>query len=97
MVGVIMAYFPTRLVPIGTILAWGGADASPPTGYLICDGSAISRTTYARLFAVIGTFFGAGDGSTEISFRQRQGRNERAHCGKGVRGSDLLRTHDGRS
>lgn len=47
---------------------------SPPSGYLICDGSAISRTTYASLFAIIGTIWGTGDGSTTFNlpdFRQR--------------------------
>ena len=41
--------------------------ASAPTGYLLCDGSAVSRTTYAALFAVVGTTFGAGDGSTTFN------------------------------
>ena len=51
--------------PVGTIVAFGGTTA--PTGWLICDGSAISRTTYAGLFAVIGTAYGAGDGSTTFN------------------------------
>lgn len=51
--------------PIGAISAYGGDTA--PTGWLICDGSAISRTTYADLYAVIGTKFGAGDGSTTFN------------------------------
>lgn len=38
--------------------------ATAPTGWLLCDGSAVSRTTYADLFAVIGTTYGAGDGTT---------------------------------
>ena len=48
--------------PIGAILAFGGATA--PAGWLLCQGQAVSRTTYAALFAAIGTAFGAGDGST---------------------------------
>lgn len=51
--------------PVGTIVAFGGTTA--PTGWLICDGSAISRTTYADLFAVIGTAYGTGDGSTTFN------------------------------
>ncbi len=51
--------------PIGSIIPYGGATA--PSGYLLCDGSAISRTKYAELFAVIGTSFGAGDGSTTFN------------------------------
>jgi microcystin-dependent protein len=49
-------------VPVGTLIDFAGATA--PTGYLVCDGSSVSRTTYADLFAVIGTLYGAGDGST---------------------------------
>ena len=48
--------------------------ASAPTGFLICNGSAISRATYATLFAVLGTTFGSGDGSTTFNipdFRDR--------------------------
>ena len=52
-------------LPIGTQVAYGGI--TPPSGWLICDGSAISRTTYADLFAVIGTSYGAGDGSTTFN------------------------------
>ena len=50
------------------------AGATAPTGWLLCNGAAISRTTYARLFAVIGTTYGAGDGSTTFNlpdFRDR--------------------------
>jgi len=60
------------LVPSGTILDFGGT--STPTGYLGCDGSNVSRTTYAGLFAAIGTAWGAGDGSTTFTlpdFRRR--------------------------
>lgn len=49
----------------GTILWYASQDA--PSGYLICDGSVISRTDYSVLFSVIGTAFGAGDGSTTFS------------------------------
>ena len=45
----------------GAIFMW--PTSSAPSGYLVADGSAVSRTTYASLFAVIGTTFGAGDGS----------------------------------
>lgn len=48
--------------------------SSPPTGWLILDGSAVSRTTYADLYAVLGTTFGVGDGSTTFNLpdmRQR--------------------------
>lgn len=51
--------------PIGAILAFGGTSA--PAGWLLCQGQAVSRTTYAALFAVIGTAYGAGDGSTTFN------------------------------
>lgn len=44
--------------PVGTIIAWSTSTA--PAGYLICDGSAVSRTTYAALFAVIGGLYSTG-------------------------------------
>lgn len=43
------------------------AGTTVPTGYLLCDGSAVSRTTYANLFAAIGTTYGSGDGSTTFN------------------------------
>ena len=54
-----------QALPTGVILPFGGSSA--PTGYLICDGAKISRTTYADLFAVIGTDYGEGDGSTTFA------------------------------
>jgi microcystin-dependent protein len=59
-------------VPTGAILAYGGSSA--PTGFLIGDGSAISRATYAALFAVLGTTYGAGDGSTTFNLPDLRGR-----------------------
>lgn len=59
-------------LPIGTQVAYGGT--IPPTGWLICDGSAVSRTTYAELFKVIGTSYGAGDGSTTFNLPNKKGR-----------------------
>jgi microcystin-dependent protein len=50
------------------------ASAAPPTGYLLCDGSAVSRTTYATLFSVISTQYGVGDGSTTFNLPDFQGR-----------------------
>ena len=51
----------------GTIDMWGGLPASVPSGWLICDGSAVNRTTYAALFTAIGTLYGVGDGSTTFN------------------------------
>lgn len=60
------------LVPAGAVLAFGGTSA--PTGYLMCDGSAVSRTTYADLFAAIGTAHGNGDGSSSFNLPDYRGR-----------------------
>ena len=51
--------------PVGTIITF--ASQTAPTGYLKCDGTAISRTTYATLFGVIGTIHGVGDTSTTFN------------------------------
>jgi microcystin-dependent protein len=61
-------------IPTGTIWMFGGSTA--PSGWLICDGSEISRSTYSALFAVTGETYGAGDGSTTFvacDFRGRAG------------------------
>lgn len=60
--------------PVGTIITWASNNA--PDGYLICNGAAISRTTYARLFNVIGTTWGAGDGNTTFNLPTPQQQNE---------------------
>ena len=57
---------------IGEIRMYAGSVA--PTGFLVCDGSAVSRTTYAELFDVIGTTFGSGDGSTTFNIPELSGR-----------------------
>lgn len=56
----------------GFIVAYGGAAA--PAGWLMCDGAAISRTTYAALFATIGVTYGGGDGSTTFNTPNLQQR-----------------------
>lgn len=53
------------VLPPGMIAPYAGAAA--PTGWLLCDGSAVSRSTYAALFAVVGTTYGYGDGSTTFN------------------------------
>ncbi len=53
------------LTPIGAITPYAGSAA--PTGWLLCNGAAVSRTAYAALFAVCGTSFGTGDGSTTFN------------------------------
>ena len=58
--------------PSGVMQMFAGASA--PTGWLLCDGTAVSRSTYSALFAVIGTTFGAGDGSTKFNLPDLRGR-----------------------
>lgn len=53
------------LNPPGTVIAFAGNSA--PAGYLICNGAAVSRATYAKLFAIIGTTYGEGNGSTTFN------------------------------
>lgn len=52
-------------MPVGSIIPYAGTTI--PAGYLLCDGSAISRTTYSALFAAIGTTYGAGDGNSTFN------------------------------
>lgn len=61
----------SAIVPPATVLPY--AAASAPDGWLLCDGSAVSRTTYAALFAAIGTTYGVGDGSTTFNLPNTQG------------------------
>lgn len=57
--------------PVGTYIQHAGATA--PTGFLACDASAVSRATYADLFAVIGTTYGAGNGTTTFNLPDARG------------------------
>lgn len=59
-------------LPIGATLEW--FSNTIPDNWLLCDGSAVSRTTYSDLFAVIGTTFGEGDGSTTFNLPNLKGR-----------------------
>ena len=59
-------------IPVGAQLPFAGTTV--PSGYLLCDGSAVSRTTYKDLFEVIGTTYGAGDGSTTFNLPNMKGK-----------------------
>lgn len=54
-------------IPVGTINMYAGATTDIPTGWLLCNGAAVSRTTYAQLFAVLDTEYGVGNGSTTFN------------------------------
>jgi microcystin-dependent protein len=51
----------------GFMQLWGGSPTAIPTGWLKCDGSAVSRATYSTLFGVVGVLFGVGDGATTFN------------------------------
>ena len=59
-------------VPVGTILTFGAS--TPPSGFLECNGSAISRSTYASLFSILSTTHGAGDGSSTFNLPDLRGQ-----------------------
>ena len=59
------AFVVANGTPTGSLLMW--STSSAPTGYLLCDGTAVSRTTYAALFAIVGTTFGAGNTTTTFN------------------------------
>ena len=53
--------------PIGGIIMWSGNAATPPDGFILCDGSAISRSNFSTLFSIIGIHYGNGNGSTTFN------------------------------
>jgi microcystin-dependent protein len=91
------------LVPAGSVMAFGFG--SPPPGWLIADGSAVSRATYASLFAAISTLHGVGDGSTTFNLPDLRGIFVRGSGSQTVGGitysgtfpqkeTDLFRSHN---
>lgn len=73
--------------PAGAVLFF--AMAAAPSGWLVCDGSLVSRATYAALFAAIGSLYGAGDGAT--TFKLPDLRGEFLRGSDGGRGVDVGR------
>ena len=59
-------------MPTGAVVPFGGSSA--PTGFLLCAGQAVSRSTYSALFSVISTTYGAGDGSSTFNLPDLRGR-----------------------
>ena len=60
-----ISWMKTSVLPVGSYIQFAGSQA--PAGFLVCNGGGISRTTYSALFAVIGTTYGSGDGSTTFN------------------------------
>jgi hypothetical protein len=77
--------------PTGTITMWGGAIASPPAGWLICNGAAVSQAVYAALYAILGTKYGVDTGGNftlpNFSNKFAYGANEGASAGNASVGS----------
>lgn len=73
-------------IPIGTMLDYGGSGAVPD-GFLLCDGTAVSRTTYSDLFGVVGTTWGAGDTTTTFNLPDSR---RRVPMGKGGSGTPTI-------
>lgn len=93
---------PTAVAPpTGAIFAYGAAAA--PTGYLLCNGAAVDRTIYAALFAIVGTTYGVGDGSTTFNVPDLRGRFALGKAASGTgstlggTGGALDHTHTGPS
>jgi microcystin-dependent protein len=63
-----------EVVPVGTVLMWAGTDANVPTNWLLCNGAAISRSTYSDLFNSLGSGFGGGNGSTTFNIPDMRDR-----------------------
>lgn len=63
---------PIVNVPTGAVMDFAGSSA--PSGFLLCDGSAVSRTTFAGLFATVGTTYGSGNGTTTFNVPDARGR-----------------------
>jgi microcystin-dependent protein len=89
----------TSAIPSGTIIMWGGVGGPQvPAGFVMCDGAAYSRTApaYARLFNIIGTRYGAGDGATTFNVPNLVGRYPKGattDTAVGAVGGNLTHTH----
>ena len=73
-----------EIIPSGSLVPFGGATV--PAGWLLCNDQAVSRTTYARLFAIIASGFGSGDGTTTFNVPDLR---DRLPLGKGTNNSTL--------
>ena len=66
------------ICPVATVVMFAGA--SPPNGWFVCDGTAVSRTTYSALFAQLGTYWGTGDGVNTFNVPDFRGRAPLGYC-----------------
>lgn len=70
----ILNFIGRGLPPIGSIEIFAGSSSKVPSGWLLCNGATVSRTTYDKLFSVIGETYGAGNGSTTFKIPNLSGR-----------------------
>jgi microcystin-dependent protein len=83
---------PDGVSPTGAVMMF--AASTPPTGWEMCDGRALSRTTFSALYAAIGTVFGTGDGSTTFNVPNMQQKYARQDSGAlGVTGGSDTHSH----
>jgi hypothetical protein len=80
----------TAIEPVGTMKMFAGNSA--PTGYALCHGQALSRSTYSSLFAIIGILYGPGDGSTTFNLPNTQGIFLRGAGSQNIGGIDYSGT-----
>jgi len=87
--------YQSNIVPSGALMPYAGASA--PTGFLLCDGSAVSRSTYATLFAALdnGNIYGAGDGSSTFNLPDLRGRVVAGQDDMGGSSADNLTNQSG--
>jgi microcystin-dependent protein len=71
---VVLPALGNGLAPVGSIIMFAGAAANLPTGYLVCNGDAVSRSTYSVLFGLLSTDYGVGNGSTTFNLPDLRGR-----------------------
>ncbi len=82
-----------EVAPTGAVIPWAG-NGSLPSGWLLCNGGAVSRTAYADLFAVVGTTYGPGDGSTTFNLPNLSQRYVRGAVGlPGATGGSSSHSH----
>ncbi len=82
-----------RIIPAGVIQMWAGSNASLPTGWLLCNGQAVSRSTFSELFGAIGTDYGSGNGSTTFNLPNlvnRVARGSNTTAGGATGGADTV-------
>jgi microcystin-dependent protein len=80
-------------ISVGTVMAWPASDI--PSGWLECNGFQVSRTTYSALYAVIGTMYGVGDGSTTFNLPDYTDRFLRGYSSSGTDGASRTDRGDG--